>query len=75
MIGILILSIKLLIHEKYEYQVISIDDYQFKEQMNNLGNSGWEAISARRVIDEYSKPSYEIIFKKVHLIKVSKIGR
>ena len=53
LIGILILSIKLLIHEKYEYQVISIDDYQFKEQMNNLGNSGWEAISARRVIDEY----------------------
>ncbi|MGI4788406.1 MAG: hypothetical protein ACRYFS_06095 [Janthinobacterium lividum] len=50
----------------YKYMIKSIPDGDFESQMNDLGQQGWDAVSARRASDgtDSSTFSYEIIFKR-----------
>lgn len=48
----------------WEYQVKSIDDASFTEQMNRQGDLGWELVVARRAKDSGDTFAYECIFKR-----------
>ena len=48
---------------KWEYKIESIGDYSFDRVMDELGNEGWELVTARRAIND-STASYEMIFKR-----------
>ena len=50
----------------YKYMIKTIPDGDFENQMNELGQQGWDAVSARRASDGADSPtfSYEIIFKR-----------
>lgn len=57
---------------KWEYRIVSLEDLQFQESMEALGNAGWELAFARRAVsgEGYSsKGVYECIFKKPKLEK------
>ena len=49
----------------YKYMIKAIPDADFENQMNELGQQGWDAVSARRAPGgaDSSTFSYEIIFK------------
>jgi hypothetical protein len=50
---------------QWEYKIVSPEDYAFVIEMNDLGQEGWEVVSARRATNgEYSSPSYECILKR-----------
>lgn len=48
----------------WEYQVRSIDDASFTEQMDRQGDLGWELVFARRAKDSGDTFAYECIFKR-----------
>lgn len=49
----------------WEYRIESIPDLTFTENMNNLGDDGWQLVFARRAQDSITDEfSYECIFKK-----------
>jgi hypothetical protein len=51
---------------RWEYMIKDVPDSGFTDQMNDLGNQGWEAVSARRASDgaDSATFSYEIIFRR-----------
>jgi hypothetical protein len=55
--------------QKWEYKILPIADEIFTTQMQQLGDEGWEIVTARRAStgpENSSKPifAYEIIFKR-----------
>ncbi len=53
--------------ERWEYKIADVPDTAFTGQTNDLGQAGWELISARRASDgSETSPtySYEMIFKR-----------
>ena len=69
LLGVLLIQLLILINsnstQKWEYQIISPSDSKFDEKMNEMGNEGWELITARRATSSYSSSaSYEMIFKR-----------
>jgi len=51
---------------KWEYKLESPEDYTFEKEMNELGDEGWELVSARRATVSYGSRDafYEIILKR-----------
>jgi hypothetical protein len=48
---------------KWEYKITAVPDANFTEDMNKLGNEGWELVFARRASGG-GEFSYEMIFKR-----------
>ena len=51
----------------WEYRIEGIKDEEFLQELNRIGNAGWEIASARRAISgrgEESEGLYEVIFKR-----------
>ena len=54
----------------WEYQVVSVNDSSFEEEMNSYGRKRWEIIFARRASsgsDSYPIFRYEMILKRPRL--------
>lgn len=49
---------------KWEYKITSVPDSKFTEDMNKLGDEGWELVFARRARGMGDEFSYEMIFKR-----------
>lgn len=51
---------------QWEYRLENIRDSEFTLTMTNLGNDGWELVSARRASESLTEASfgYEIIYKR-----------
>jgi len=49
---------------KYEYMIVSPDDYTFTTEMNEYGEEGWQLVFARRASDSSDIMSYEIILMR-----------
>lgn len=50
--------------QRWEYGVVAVSDYTFTDDMNKLGDQGWEVVSARRAVGEFSSAKYELILKR-----------
>ena len=50
----------------WEYAIQDVPDDGFTQKMNDLGNQGWELVSARRASNGTDSPtlSYKVIFKR-----------
>lgn len=48
---------------KWEYKIDSISDGTFKDQMEKIGEDGWELVFARRALSD-GRGIYEMIFKR-----------
>lgn len=48
----------------WEYCVESVPDLNWDSGMSDLGQKGWEMVSARRATGVDDKASYEMIFKR-----------
>jgi hypothetical protein len=49
---------------KWEYKITSIPDANFTQDINKLGDEGWELVFARRASGGGGEFSYEMIFKR-----------
>ena len=47
----------------WEYKVVAPSDFSLDRELNQLGEDGWELVSARRATS-YSTAKYEMIFKR-----------
>lgn len=50
--------------QRWEYEVVAVSDFTFAEDMNKLGSQGWEVVSARRAVGEFTSAKYEMILKR-----------
>jgi hypothetical protein len=55
---------------RWEYVIVTVEDPIFMPKVNQLGNQGWELVSARRAVDGGgiagigASAKYEMIFKR-----------
>lgn len=49
---------------RWEYKIVSPRDDDFRKEMNELGEQGWELVFARRATNVLDVASYEIILRR-----------
>lgn len=60
-----------LANPRYEYRVVTLNNAAFPDQLNKLGNGGWEVVSALRANEGNPgtpASSYEVILKRKRML-------
>ena len=61
---VLILTADVVLPNRYEFKILSPNDYSIEADLNYYGFEGWYIVGSRRAVSDVGRASYEVILER-----------